>query len=508
MKLPKSYAEARAEILKIEGEHYPGKSLVDMELRPGYDRAIHTKLWAIKAIQEAHLVMLAECGIVPRSDAQIIIETVESIDYVAYHSHTYSGKYEDLFFEIEDDIIRRAGSVGGNLHLARSRNDMGLALARMVLRTDLFHLIETLIRIQHIIVLFAEEHFSTLYIVHTHTQHAQPGILGHYFLGVVDVFQRNIIRLQHAYDAVNSSPLGAAAITTTGFPISREMVARLLGFSSIIENSYDAIGNCDFFTETAADVGLCALDIGRVITDLLLWATEELAMIRVADGYISTSSIMPQKRNPIALEHLRSSLSQVKGLADTIQLSFLKTPYGDISDYEDTEETMARLLILMESNLNLFGAVMATLDVDKNLLEKRAHESFSVVTEIADELYRSYSIPFRLAHKLVASMVRKASAAGQSLSQLIPRFFAKSYEEVMGRPFSGDLKAVMDSIDPWRFVVTREVLGGTGPKAMQAMLQHAKEKVSANINWCDHESARLEDAARERQNKVDALRAR
>ena len=192
----------------------------------------------------------------------------------------------------------------------------------------LLQAMEQFLYLKNAIVLFAEEHKDTLYVIHTHTQHAQPGLLGHYFLGAADMLERDFKRLCRAYDAVNQSPMGAAAVTTTGFPVSRERVAELAGFSGMIENAYDAIGNSDYLTQTASALGLCALDMGRIVTDLLLWATQEMNMIHVADGYISISSIMPQKRNPIALEHLRSSLSVLKGMADTVLTGFLKSRTG------------------------------------------------------------------------------------------------------------------------------------------------------------------------------------
>lgn len=281
----------------------------------------------------------------------------------------YDGKYEDLYFFMESRLIEATDGVAGNLHLARSRNDMCVAWSHLAVRDGLLKAMEQLLKLKNAILLFAEEHKNTLYVIHTHTQHAQPGLLGHYFLGAADMLERDFKRLCMAYEAVNLSPMGAAAVTTTGFPISRERVAELSGFSGIIENAYDAIGNSDYLTQTASALGLCALDLGRVVTDMVLWATQEMNMIHVADGYISISSIMPQKRNPIALEHLRSSLSVLKGMTEMVLTGFLKSPYGDISDYEDIEDGVLESLELFNKNARLFEAVISTLDVNKELLE-------------------------------------------------------------------------------------------------------------------------------------------
>ncbi|MEF9974606.1 MAG: argininosuccinate lyase [Clostridia bacterium] len=505
MKLTKNYLEERTQVFEAEGTRYPGVALVQMELLPGYERAQKRLLAYIRSVNEAHLVMLSEQNIITSADAAIIMRALETIDYASYTQKTYSGKFEDLYFEIEDEIIRQTNGVGGNLHLARSRNDMCVAWSHMAIRDDILSLMNRVIHFQNTVLLFAEEHKNTIYAIHTHTQHAQPGLLGHYFLGVVDVLDRGVTRLQAAYDATNCSPMGAAAVTTSGFPVSRERVAELTGFDRVIENSYDAIGNCEYFTGTASAMGLLALDLGRVVTDLLLWATEEEKMIRLADGYISTSSIMPQKRNPIALEHLRSSLSMVKGLSDAVMIGFLKSPYGDISDYEDIEDTMSGTFDLLNKNLDLFNAVMATMDVNKQILEERVHESFSVVTEIADQMVRSYAIPFRQAHHFVARMVKKADRLHYGLRQISPAFFEETFEEVFGRKFEGDFAPILQSMDPHYFVQTREVLGGTGSQAMENMIASGRQKVANNQAWLVRHQEALAVSDKKRMEQVEFI---
>lgn len=505
MKLPESYKEERKQIIDKEGAKYPGRALVKMELEPGYEWDKTRVFPYIKVINEAHLVMLCEQGIITRDDGKCILKALEGIRQEDYRNCCYNGKFEDLYFEMEDRLIHETDGAAGNMHLARSRNDMCLTWAHMSVRDDVIQAMEKLIRLQNTMFLFAKEHKDTLYVVHTHTQHAQPSVLGHYFLGASYVLGRDVKRLKRAYESVNSSPMGAAAITTTGFPINRQRVAELSGFDCVIENAYDAIGNIDYMTDTATAVGLSCLNMGRFITDMILWATEEMKMIRVADGYISTSSIMPQKRNPIALEHLRSSLSVTKGLADAVVAGFLKSPYGDISDREDIEGTMHLCLESFCKNMDLFEAVMATLEVDKELLEKRAYESFSVVTDIADQLYRFYHIPFRKAHSFVSTMVKKADRQNYNLKNISREFFAETYEEFFGEMFEQDFQPVLDSIDPWHFVRVREVYGGTGPKAMENMIQSAHKEVMENSQCLEGIKRALADSEQKRKEAVSGL---
>lgn len=505
MILPLTFAEVKRQVQMQEGTTYPGKTLVDMELQPGYDRAKHTMIHHMLAINEAHLLMLIKQKIVDEQQGILILRELESIDYASYKEKSYTGQYEDLFFEIEADLIQRTQGLGGNLHLGRSRNDMCLCLSHMVIREDLQHLLEQLITLENTVLRFAEQHKETLYVVHTHTQHAQPSVLGHYFLGMFDMLQRDELRLRSAYHQVNRSPMGAAAINTSGFPLDRAMVSELIGCDDFIHNAYDAIGNSDFFTETASAMSLAALNLGRVVTDMTLWATEELHMIKVADGYISTSSIMPQKRNPIALEHLRSSLSLTKGLSDSILLGFMKSPYGDISDYEDAEDPMAQAIKLLLMNYRLFNAVLSTLEVDENILTNRAYESFSVVTEMADQLYRAYQIPFRKAHHLVATLVKEAGKQNLNLKMLDQNFFSKVYEQVMGKPFSEDFTPIQESLDPLAFVVKRDVDGGTSSRAMKKMIDQAQQHLNGSVDWFTSIMAQQQKAEEKRRALIKAL---
>ena len=497
--------EYRANLYVTEGMKYPGKALVDMELRPDYIESKENKIKPMLALNEAQLIMLVEQGIVSKKDGHTIAEALENLDYSQYESHEYTGEFEDLFFEIENDLIKLTDGLAGNIHIARSRNDMSLCMNHMVVREKLLALIELATEVRNTVRLFAEEHKDTLFVAFTHAQHAQPSVLGHYFLGAFDVLGRDIDRFHFAYDKVNQSPMGAAAITTSGFPIDRFRVANLLGFSSVIENSFDAIGNIDFNTDTASAIMHAAIDLGRVVTDMVTWATQDMDILRLADGYISTSSIMPQKRNPIALEHLRASLSIVKGLSASVLDGYFKSPYGDISDHEDIVPILLQAIDLLSLNYRLFNAVVATMEVNKELLRKRAYESFSVVTEMADTIVRECDIPFRKAHKIVSRFVKEAEKKGLTLKTVDSDLFSSVYEEVIGNSFKGDYDKIVRSLDPEHFVKIRTVYGGIAPSAMDEQFKHAEEKIKADINWNNTQSKLLKRADEERKATIALL---
>lgn len=501
----RSYSDIRNEVYKEDGKGYPATTLVELELRPAFNDAKKHRIGPMLAANEAQLVMLTEQGIVPREDAKKILAVMENVDYEKYKSMEYTGEFEDLFFQIEDELIKKTDGLAGNIHIARSRNDLCLAIGHIVIRDTLMKVIREMKALLETVGAFAAEHKDTLYVAHTHTQHAQPSVFGHYFLGFFDVILRDIQRMMAAYDKANSSPLGAAAITTSGFAIDRDRVAELMGFSSVIENSFDAIGNSDYDTDTASSVMLAAVDISRVITDMVLWATEEMNMIRVSDGYISTSSIMPQKRNPIALEHLRSSLAMVKGMCGTVIDGYARSPYGDISDHEDIDPILIRAMELFILNIRILKNVIATLDVNKELLEKRAHESFSVVTEMADTIVRITPLPFRTAHHIVSKLVKKAEAEGLNLKQVDESLFRTIYEEVSGKPFDGDFSQIRLSMDPEHFVRIRNVYGGCGPDAMSDMIRNSDVKLKMVEGWIEDKEKELDNAENKRAHAIESI---
>lgn len=499
------YQKLRAKVFQEDGAGYPARTFSELELKPSYETAKKYRIEPLLACNEAQLAMLVKQHIVTKEDAKKIFQVMESMDYDKYRHMEYDGKFEDMFFQIEDEMINQTNGLAGNVHIARSRNDLSVALDHLGLRPIVLQIIKEMLTLMDTVRLFADEYKDAIFPAHTHTQQAQPSVFGHYFLAFYDVLDRDVGRFIQAYQKINTSPLGAAAITTSGFDFDREYIARLLGFTSVIENSFDAIGGCDSDTETATATMLAAVDIGRVITDMVLWATEEMNILRLSDGYISTSSIMPQKRNPIALEHLRSSLSMVKGLCATVIDGYFKAPYGDISDKDDIEPVLLHTLELFTKDIRLLNAVIATSDVNVELLRKQAEESFCVVTEMADTIVRITGIPFRNAHHVVATLVKEVSAKGGNLTSIDEKTFKRVFQEVLGHEFTQDYTAIANSLDPHHFVAIRNVPGGVGPIAMKNMLQSAKIKLEKRCNWYDNTVESIKVSDQERKQAVSAI---
>src|SRR5260370_31229256 len=228
-----------------------------------------------------------------------------------------------------------------------------------------------------------------------------------YLLAAVEFLGRDIQRLRAAFASMNRNPLGACAITTTGFPIDRDYTARLLGFEGLQVNSYGAIAAIDYLLEAASAIAVLTINLGKLVQDLLLWCTEEFGFLRLSDAYIQISSIMPQERNPVALEHVRILASKAFSQAQAVLSCAHNTPFGDIVDREDDLQPLAFSMCADAARaLRLFSGTMSHAEVDRERMRLRARRSVLCVTELADTLVREEGISFRAAHHLVGSAFR------------------------------------------------------------------------------------------------------
>ncbi|MBX6394723.1 MAG: argininosuccinate lyase [Alicyclobacillaceae bacterium] len=462
----------REAIAAAEGSRFPGATYAEVVLVPAYEEAKHHLLRPMMAIQKAHLIMLVEQGLVAQEDANRIMKAILELEEEDAERWSYTGEFEDLFFQVEHKLLQSAGDIAGNLHLARSRNDMGVAMYRMALRDKLLQAVKSLVELQKTLMDVAEEHLDTVMLGYTHTQQAQPTTLAHYLMAVVDSLGRDAVRLQAAFRTCNRSPLGAAALTTSGFAINRDRVAELLAFDGLVENAYDAIAGADYLAEAAAALHLSFLGIGRFVQDLLLWSTQEFGAVKVADPYVQISSIMPQKRNPVSLEHIRALCSTGVGNASTVLTMLHNTPYGDIVDTEDDlQPYLWKGLRLADQMYRLLAVVVGTLEVNREVLLERAKSSFATITELADTLVRECGVSFRTSHSIVSRLVRMAVAEGIGVDGITSAHVDRAAVEVIGRPLAVDPEKISRALDPVHFVHVRSLPGGPAPSRMAGLIQ-------------------------------------
>lgn len=458
----------------------------------------------LRAIDYAHLVMLTDQGIVTREDARLLRAGLDGIDEDDVRRVTYDGTYEDLFFYLEERLKDACpDDVAGRLHTARSRNDIDMTMYRMRLRASVLDIADAVADLRSSLIEQAARHVSTIFAAHTHTQPAQPTTVAHYLLAVIEQLGRDHQRLRAAYATVNRNPLGACAITGTGFPIDRDRTSELLGFSGPTGNTYGSIATVDYLLEAAAALSVTLVGVGRVVQDLLLWCTAEFGYLRLSEGYVQCSSIMPQKRNPVALEHARALGSKALAQAQALTTAVHNTPFGDIVDTEDDLQPLVATAFRDGSRaVRLVASAMSEATFNEAAMAARAATGGTTVTELADTLARTYGLPFRASHEVAARFVREqADVPGLPPSVSLTR----ASTAVLASPLDIDDATLDRLLSPIHFIVVRDTLGGPAPRRTEPALEAERALLQTDAAWVVDTRRALHEAAAALRDAVKAL---
>ncbi len=441
-------------------EPFPAKAYKRNVLEPCFADAQRHLLDHYIDVDRAHAVMLGDTGIITPAEQSMLLTAIESLDRQKIADAEYDENVEDLFFYLQREIASACpdNDTAGKLHTARSRNDIDVTIYRLKLRELALELVDACEHLRNVLLRLVEQHHDTLMPAYTHTQPAQPTTLAHYLLAMVESQSRDVKRLHAAYWNLNHCPLGACAITTTGFPIDRRLVADLLGFTGPTRNSYGSIAAVDYFTELLGAVAALLVNVGKYAQEFLLMAMMEFGVIRLPDGYVQASSIMPQKRNPVAMEHVRAIASKALGQTLGVVTSVHNTPFGDINDVEDDLQPL--IYSALKDAVRAVSLLAHSLDAaefDVERLRGRASENFITVTELADTLVRRDRVSFRLAHEIVARCVASATKAGGVITHDMLDLAAR---ELTGQATSLDAAELLKTLSAEHFVGVRQVHGG------------------------------------------------
>lgn len=479
--------------LRRESEKFPTPAYAANVLTDIFEDAKRLFLEQMIDVDRAHAVMLAEQRIITNEEAARLLNALDRLDRAEIRARAYDGEYEDLFFYLEDLVTRQCGAdIAGRLHTARSRNDTDVTIYRMRLREDCLKVLRAAMDLRGVLLDIAAAHHETLMPAYTHTQPAQPSTLAHFTLAMAEVLGRDIKRLQLALININQSPLGACAITTTGFPINRERTAELLGFDCPTVNSYASIAAVDYLTETLSTVSVTMIDAGKFVQEFLQMHTREFGVLNLSDGYVQTSSIMPQKRNPVALEHVRVLASKSFGQAQAALVCTHNTPFGDINDVEDDLQPLVyNAMRDATRSLTLFAHAISTATFDTELLRRRAGEAFITITELADTIVRRENLPFRAAHTIVAEYVKRTTQR-ETLQDSALEFdenrdafnlLQDCARSVTGNELSLTEDDLRNALDPANFVGVRSILGGCAPSETRRAHAFEREAEQTDEAW-------------------------
>lgn len=484
-------------------EKFPAKIYKENVLADCFEDAKKYFLQAYLDVDYAHAIMLAEQNIITEGELRDLLKALNSLDFNSIRQAEYDGTFEDLFFYLQREITKYCDpDTAGKLHTARSRNDIDVTIYRLHLRHDTLRLLRSAMNLRTNLLDLAAKHHETLIPAYTHTQPAQPSTLAHFLLSMAENLGRDIKRLQRAFDNMNYCPLGACAITTTGFPINRHRVAELLGFYAPTVNSYGSIASVDYFTETLGATTALLINIGKFAFEFLQMASMEFDVIRLPDGYVQGSSIMPQKRNPVALEHIRAIGSKALGQTLGVFTSVHNTPFGDINDVEDDLQPLIYNAMRDANRATaLFAGTIQSATFNLETLKRRASENFITVTELADSIVRRENLPFRIAHKIVGASVKTALDQEGEITHDI---LQKSATEILGRELSITENDLKEILSPEYFVSIRTVYGGSAPEETRRALAVEKEHEIIDEQWFEEKTQFLDKAFRNMMEIVES----
>jgi argininosuccinate lyase len=477
---------------------------VSQVLNENFEDAKALFLEPLMSIHYAHLVMLADRGIIGRDDAHRLREALDRVSIPDIQRTPYDGSCEDLFFYVERVLTGFCGEeIAGRLHTARSRNDVDMTMYRMRLREHILTVCQAVLDLRVVLIDIAERHRETLIAAHTHTQPAQPTTIAHYVLAVIEQLERDSRRLHAAYAGANRSPLGACAITGSGFPIDRDLTSALLGFDEPTGNTYGSIATVDYVLESVGAVTVLLVGLGRFVQDLLLWCTAEFGYLRLADGFVQASSIMPQKRNPVALEHARAIASKAVGQATAISTVVHNTPFGDIVDTEDDlQPLVAAAFRDAVRALTLVAAALRAAEFDVARLEARAAEGGTTLTELADHLARTHDVPFSTAHTIAARVMR---AQRERPDAPLGAILSTVSGDLLGVPLQHSDSEMAQVLSARHFVNVRTTAGGPAPSETMRALRESRQRLIADRTWLDDRRAATADADRALHTRSAAL---
>lgn len=433
---------------------------------------------AVVQINQAHVLMLMEQGILTSAEGGRLIRALTALTVIEG-----TPAVEDVHMYVEEKVVEATDpEVGGNLHLAKSRNDQVATAIRMRLRHDLLHLLDAIHAVQAVVISQARHHLHTLFPGYTHLQPAQPITFAHYLIACFDVLDRDAQRLQETYRRVNQCPMGACALATTSLPIRRERVAELLGFDGLVENSVDAVSARDFLLEAQAAATILSVDVSRLVEDLILWSSLDFGLVELPDAFAATSSIMPQKKNPDVLEVIRARMSHVHGNFVSVAAALTALPSTYNMDFQEVTPRLWESLDDVTRALSLLADLYPLLTIRMSAFDKLCY-AFTTTTELANLLTTKYSVPFRLAHKAVGAVVSQLATHGEDRPTALAPLVAAAVEAVGGRALQIVEQDLADALDPTRFVERHQVRGGPAPDEVTRMIQTRDHRLQDAKTW-------------------------
>ena len=431
----------------------------------GFDK----RLWREDiAASKAHASMLRDQRIISAEDADAILKGLDAISEEFERDGVPERiELEDIHMTVEHRLTELVGPAAGRLHTARSRNDQVATDFRIWVRSACNEAVGNIRDLQRALVEVAERHAETVMPGFTHLQVAQPVTLGHHLLAYYEMLRRDVSRFIDAGARMNESPLGAAALAGTGFPLDRDATAKALGFDRPTANSLDSVSDRDFALDYLSAAAQCSLHLSRLAEELIIWASPQFGFVKLSDAFSTGSSIMPQKRNPDAAELVRGHSGRILGCLTSLMVTMKGLPLAYSKDMQDDKEPVFEARDLLTISIQALGGMVETCEFVPELMCAAAEQGFSTATDLADWLVREAGVPFREAHHITGAAVKAAEDRDCGLDQLPLDVLKQLDARIDQRVFS------VLSVDA--SVRSRTSYGGTAPDRVHEQIAKAKE---------------------------------
>jgi argininosuccinate lyase len=421
---------------------------------------------------------------------------VGELNIVFHHPEKLSTEgFEDIHEALEAHLIKKTGfDVGGKIQTGRSRNDQVITDIRIKARDDIINVIIHLIDLTRGLLAKSEKNLDSIMPLYTHLQQAQIGNFAHYLLSYSEALIREIDRLLSLYERINQSPLGSGPIGGSLLPIDRNITAKLLGFDGIMSNSIDATSSRDFMIEFTSNMASIMITLSRISEDLIIWSSQEFGFIEISDKHASTSSAMPQKRNPDPLEITRSKTAIVIGNLTTIMTILKSLPSGYSRDLQDTKIPFWNSVELVTSSLDIINDVINNLTVRKEVMKRASAKSYAVSLDVAEVLVTRYKIAFRTAHQLVGALVNLSVKNKEEIpfNSLTISDINLALSKVRANITPDKLIKAIREIDSNKSIKVRNVEGSPNPDEQIRIIRKRKVQLQKYSNQVQKKKERID----------------
>ena len=416
----------------------------------------------------AHAKMLGKQGIIPKEDAEKIVEGLTEIENeIKEGKFTWKKELEDVHMNIEKSLIEKIGDVGGKLHTGRSRNDQVVTAFRLYLKEQVSDIINLLTQLQKALLQKSQDYIDLVMPAYTHLQRAQPIRVAHYFLAYLEMFQRDKERFEDNLKRIDMLPLGSGAVAGVDFLIDRDFVAKELGFSQIMRNSIDATSSRDFAIEFLSNASICMANMSRFCEDMIIYSSSEFSFVELPDKLTTGSSIMPQKKNPDVLELIRGKTGRVYGNLVALLTIVKGLPLAYNRDLQEDKEPVFDTVKTLKGSIIGITKIVEGLKINKEKVESAAG-GFALATDLANYLVEK-GIPFRQAHHIVGSIVAYLVNQGRELESITLqelKNFSSSFEE-----------DALNLLSPYTVADRRKSFGGTAKDQVLSQIEFWKDKL-------------------------------